>query len=97
MFFFYSELFLRNMTENDRNVFRNRLMEVSKDDVIEVCKKYFIPQLEDGKTSRVVFGFMNKTSDSKVFDPSEWDFINSLDFLSENYFKLNEEEEENKN
>lgn len=87
------ELFLRNLNEQDRNTFRRRLLDVTKEDVIQVCKKYFIPQLEDGKTSRAIFGSINTSGESTMFDPAEWDFINSFDFLSESYFKMEEEEE----
>jgi presequence protease len=83
------ELFLRGIKEEDRNIFRNRLLNVNKDDLIEVCKKYFIPQLEEGNTSRVVFG---SVEGGNMFDPAEWEFCEALDFLSESYFTKEEEE-----
>ena len=86
-------MFLRNLDENSRNAFRNRLLNTSKDDVIDVCSKYLVPQLENGTTSRVVFGNVNNTGISVMFDSSEWEFVESLDFLSEKYFNANEEEE----
>ena len=83
---------MRNIDEKDRNEFRKRLLEVTKEDIINVCKTYFIPQIEEGTTSRVVFG--NVDEHHKDFEEGKWEFLNSLDFLSEGYF-TNQEEEEN--
>lgn len=87
------ELFLRNLDEKSRNIFRNRLLTVNKEDIIEVCNKYLVPQLENGTTCRVVFGNVSNSGSGEMFDSSEWDFVDSLDFLSEKYFATNEEEE----
>jgi Zn-dependent M16 (insulinase) family peptidase len=83
-------MFYRHLTEEDRNIFRQRLIEVTEEDVVEMANKYFIPQLEEGTTSRVLFGEITKTEDT-IFE----DFvkINSTDFLSDSYFK--DEEDEN--
>ncbi len=84
--------FLRELTEEDRNEFRKRLLEVTKKDIIEVAKKIFIPQIIDNQTSRVVFGgeeFVQ--NDSNKDESDEWEIVNSFDFLSESYFKAEEE------
>ena len=87
------EMFLRNLDENSRNTFRNRLINTTRDDVIEVCTKYLVPQLENGTTSRVVFGNVSDNALTGMFDSSEWEFVESLDFLSEKYFDTNDEED----
>lgn len=81
-------LFLRGLTEEDRNVFRNRLLNVTMEDIQEMSKKYFIPQLEDGTTSRAIFGNPTENNEN-AFDES-WEVVNSLDFLSDAYFKEEE-------
>ena len=89
------ELFLRNLKQEDRNLFRRRLLSVEKDDIIEVCKKYFVPQLEEGRTSRVVFGSVSNNGENStgMFEQSEWEFIDALEFLSDSYFTKDEEED----
>jgi Zn-dependent M16 (insulinase) family peptidase len=88
------ELFLRDLSESDRNNFRRRLLAVNREDIIHVAKKYFIPQLEEGTTSRCLFGSVAEgEAESKMFNESEWDFIDTLDFLSESYFTKEEQEE----
>jgi len=79
--------FIRELGEEDRNEFRKRLLEVNKNDLIEVSKKYFLPQIIENKTSRVIFG----GSDLANEENEEWEIVNSFDFLSESYFKAEED------
>jgi Zn-dependent M16 (insulinase) family peptidase len=79
--------FLRNISEEDRNIFRNRLLDVTAEDIKYVAQEYFIKQLEEGTTSRVIFG------NDKV-QINEFEEINPLDFLSEEYFREKIEEDE---
>jgi hypothetical protein len=58
---------------------------------MEVANKYFIKQLEDGTTSRVIFG--SQTLNSNEFEENGWEISSALDFLSEKYFK--DEEDDN--
>lgn len=79
--------FLRGVTEEERNEFRKNLLQVTKEDLVEVAKKVFIPQIVDNRTARVVFG--NPEFDAQEND--EWEIVNSFDFLSESYFKAEED------
>lgn len=80
--------FLRNVAEDERNEFRKHLLYVDKNDIIQTAKDFFIPQLIENKTSRVVFGGIEFTEEN---EKDEWEVLNSFDFLSESYFKAEEE------
>jgi hypothetical protein len=57
---------------------------------MDVAAKYFVKQLEDGTTSRIIFG--SQILDSVEFEKEGWEISSALDFLSEKYFKDDEEE-----
>jgi Zn-dependent M16 (insulinase) family peptidase len=79
--------FLRNVTDEEKNQFRNRLLVVTAEDIKQVAENYFIKQLEEGTTSRVVFG--------KV-ELKDFEEINPLDFIGEEYFRERIEEDDKK-
>lgn len=84
------EMFIRNITRKERNLFRKRLLETTKEEVISVSKKYFVEQLERGITSRVIFGNVNEEPQNEIdeyFANENWDIINSMSFLSEEHFE----------
>ena len=78
--------FLRNISDEDRNQFRKRLLDITKNDIVEVANKYFIPQIVENKSSRVMFGGFEFVEDAEM-----WNVIESFDFLSESYFKGEED------
>ena len=48
--------FTRGYTDDFKMKMRLRALDVSKEDITEVGEKYLMKAIEDGKTSRVVFG-----------------------------------------
>lgn len=47
-------------------------------------------QLEEGTTSRIVFG--SQSVDTEEYKRNGWEISSALDFLSEKYFKEDDEE-----
>jgi Zn-dependent M16 (insulinase) family peptidase len=87
------EMFFKDVTPKERDEFRKRLLNVTRDDIKEVTNKYFIEQIERGLSSRVLFGNVSENGINMVDDhfiEDGWDFINPMKFLSEEYFEERE-------
>ena len=63
---------------------RLRALDVSKDDLIYVAEKYMMANIEENKTSRVVFGSQN--AQFTALENDGWNIFNPIDFLSYKYF-----------
>lgn len=93
--------FLReNITEEKRNELRRIILNLQKEDIVNVAKNYFIPQLIENKTNRVIFGgieaFMTGKKDNFNANDynnfvDDWEILDSFEFLSDSYFKGEDE------
>jgi Zn-dependent M16 (insulinase) family peptidase len=77
--------FSRGYTDEHRMKLRLRAMDVTKEDLVHVAEKYLMSSIEQGKTSRVVFGSQNATFSE--LEKNNWSIFNPIDFLSYKYFE----------
>lgn len=63
---------------------RVRALELTREDIVGVAEKYLMKAIEDGKTSRVVFGSQNAPLTD--LEQKGWNIFNPIDFLSYKYF-----------
>jgi Zn-dependent M16 (insulinase) family peptidase len=82
--------FLKEMSDEEWNNFRLRILNVSKEDIVDIANKYFIPQLENGETSRVIFG--NVKGIEEELANNQWLLKEPFNFISEKYFQESKEE-----
>ena len=64
---------------------RLRALDVTREDVVAVAEKYLMKAIENGHTSRVVFG--SQSAPLKELDEKGWSIFNPIDFLSYKYFE----------
>ena len=86
--------FTRGYTDEQKMELRLRALEVSQDDLVYVAEKYLMSQIEENKTSRVVFGSQNNGEFSKL-ESDGWNIFNPIDFLSYKYFDQWSQEDKN--
>ena len=77
--------FSRGYTDEHRMKLRLRALEVSKQDITRVAEKYMVKAIEEGKTSRVVFGSQHANLED-LQTKKGWTVHNPIDFLSYSYF-----------
>ena len=88
------DLFIKGYSIKDKNEFREQILNTTKDDIIRVTKEYFYTQMEKGQTARVLFGNIKEQGVSEVddyFKSNEYEFIQNMSFLEEEYFEEKEE------
>lgn len=76
--------FTRGYTDEQKMNMRIRALEVTKDDLVYVAQKYMMANIEEAKTSRVVFG--SQAADFAPLESDGWNIFNPIDFLSYKYF-----------
>jgi presequence protease len=76
--------FTRGTTDEEKMKLRLLALDVSKENICFVAQRYMMEAIEQGKTSRVVFGSQN--ADFDVLEKSGWSIFNPIDFLSHSYF-----------
>lgn len=59
-------------------------LDLTREDLVAVAEKYLIKAIEEGKTSRVVFG--SQSADFANLETQGWRVQNPIDFLSYSYF-----------
>lgn len=76
--------FTRGYSDEDRLKTRLRALDCSKEDIIDYVRKYMVTAIEDGSTSRVVFG---SQGGEDALSRDGWSVHNPMDFLSNSYFE----------
>ncbi len=76
--------FSRGYTDEQRLKLRLRALDVTREDLVAVTEKYIVKAIEDGITSRVVFGSQN--ANFSELEGKGWKVQNPIDFLSYQYF-----------
>jgi len=72
--------FIKGISDNMRKEYREGLLSVTKDDVIEVAQKYLYGSIKDGKTSQVIFG--TQDNDLEKFLSRGWKIERPVEGLS---------------
>ena len=89
------DLFIKGISTNDKNILRKRLLDVTREDIIDACKKYFVDQMERDVTARVMFGNINEKGNKEIdeyFIDNDFEFSKNMTFLGEEYFIEQEED-----
>jgi Zn-dependent M16 (insulinase) family peptidase len=76
--------FSRGYTDEHRMKLRLRALDLTREDLVAVAEKYLIKAIENGRTSRVVFGSQQAPFDE--LQQQGWSVFNPIDFLSYKYF-----------
>jgi len=63
---------------------RLRALDLTREDVAAVAEKYLMKAIENGHTSRVVFG--SQQANLSDLEGKGWSVFNPIDFLSYKYF-----------
>lgn len=77
--------FSRGYTDEHRMKLRLRALDVTREDVVAVAEKYIMKAIENGHTSRVVFG--SQQAPFSELEAKGWKVHNPIDFLSYKYFE----------
>lgn len=78
--------FIKGITDSMRSQYRKGLFEVTKDDILDVTKRYLYESIKEGKTSQVIFG--TQGNDLESFLSRGWKIERPVEGLSvseENY------------
>merc|ERR1712060_97351 len=76
--------FTRGYSDEQKMKLRLRALEVRKEDLVYVAEKYMMTNIEQNRTSRVVFG--SQSADFSTLENDGWNIFNPIDFLSYSYF-----------
>ena len=71
-------IFTRNYTNLERQLFRERLLDASKDSIIESANKYLFKERSESRASRVVVG----QEDPKMEEIKGWECMTPLAFIA---------------
>ena len=69
--------FIRGISDEMRNEYRQRLLNVGRDDIVRVARDYLQEPLSKNKASKVIFGSSNNDLKS-LADQGTWIFDNIL-------------------
>ena len=83
--------FLKGVEDAELNEVRKGIKNVTREDVMRYVEVVLVPQLEEGKTSRVIFGASDLPYNH--FESKGWLTSEDFNFISENYFETEEDEE----
>jgi len=76
--------FSRGYSDEHRMKLRLRALDLTREDLAAVADKYLIKAIEQGHTSRVVFG--SQQAPIEEMEAKGWSVFNPIDFLSYKYF-----------
>ncbi len=76
--------FTRGYSDEHRMKLRLRALDLTREDLSAVAEKYLMKAIEEGKTSRVVFG--SQQAPLAELESKGWSVFNPIDFLSYKYF-----------
>ena len=77
--------FSRGYTDEHRLKLRLRALDCTKQDLQHFAQKYLLSAIENGETSRVVFG--QQTANVDELSRDGWSVHNPMQFLSSSYFE----------
>ena len=78
--------FYHGLTDDKLNLFRRRCLDVTGEEVLDVCKRYLMDRLEKDETSKVIFGSKDNNLEGIVSRGWKVDkFANDLSFNESNY------------
>jgi Zn-dependent M16 (insulinase) family peptidase len=76
--------FSRGYTDEHRMKLRLRALDITREDLVAVADRYLMKAIENGHTSRVVFG--SQQAPFEDLQQQGWSVYNPIDFLSYKYF-----------
>lgn len=79
--------FTRGYSDEHRLMLRLKALDCSKADLQDFAEKYIMKAIEEGKTSRVVFGSQYESKELIELQQDGWIAQNPMEFLSNEYFE----------